>query len=116
MKKTLFFAALALLLPAALTRPADAARQVTAKNETPYTVQGTITYATVLCRDDHPSIAPGATFRVDIGLCLTQKVAFSADGHQCELIGGRPGNPTVFVIVPGRAVGYRELYCAFRAR
>jgi len=112
----LFFAALGLLLPAALTQPADAARQVTAKNETPYTVNGPITYATVLCRDDHPTIAPGDTFRVNIGLCLTQKVNFSANGHHCELIGGRPGSPTTFVIMPGRAVGYKDFYCAFKAR
>ena len=115
MKHALFVAVLALLLPA-LAQPADAARQVTAKNETPYTAQGTITYATALCRNDRPSIAPGATFRVSIGLCTTQKANFSANGHQCELIGGRPGSPTTFVIVPGRAVGYRELYCAFTAR
>lgn len=116
MKHALFLAALCLVLPAALTAPADAARQVTAKNETPYTVKATITYATALCRNDHPSIAPGDTFRVNIGLCVTQKATFSANGHQCELIGGRPGNPTIFVIMPGRAVGYRDLYCAFKAR
>ena len=116
MKKALFLVALSLLLPMALLRPADAGREVTAKNDTPYTVTGAITYATLLCRNDHPTIAPGATFRVGIGACLTQKVNFSADGQPCELMGGRPGNPTTFVIMTGRAFGYSKLHCGFTAR
>lgn len=116
MKKTLFLAVLSLLLPMALMQPASAGREVTAKNDTPYTVKGTITYATVLCRNDHPTIAPGQTFRVGIGACLTQRVNFSADGQSCELFGSRPGNPTTFVIMTGKAVGYRDLHCAFTAR
>jgi hypothetical protein len=36
MKKAFFFVGLSLLLPLVLLRPADAAREVTAKNETPY--------------------------------------------------------------------------------
>ncbi len=116
MKKAFFFLVLGLLLPMTLIQPADAGREVTAKNETPYTVKGTITYATVLCRDDHPTIAPGNTFRVGIGACLTQKVNFSADGQSCELIGGRPGNPTSFVIRTGASFGYKNLHCGFTAK
>jgi hypothetical protein len=116
MKKAFFLVVLSLLVPMTLLQPADAGRQVTAKNETSFTVKGTITYATLLCRNDHPTIAPGATFSVGIGACLTQKVNFSADGQACELMGGRPGNPTTFVIKPGRAFGYRDLHCGFTAR
>lgn len=116
MKKALFLTALALVLPIASIQPAVAARQVTAKNDTPYTVKGTITYATILCRNDHPTIAPGTTFTVGIGACQTQRVNFSADGHECELIGGRPGNPTAFVIMPGKAFGYKALFCGFTAK
>lgn len=116
MKRPLFLAAIALLLPIALALPADAGRQVTAKNDTPFTVKGNITYGTILCRDDHPVIAPGATFSVGIGACLTKLVNFSADGHECELIGGRPGNPTAFVIMQGKAFGYKGLYCGFTAK
>jgi hypothetical protein len=116
LKKAFFLVVLSLLLPMALIQTADAGREVTAKNETPYTVKGTITYATVLCRNDHPTIAPGATFQVGIGACLTQKVNFSADGQSCELMGGRPGNPTSFVIKTGAAFGYKGLHCGFTAR
>ena len=116
MKNTLLLAALSLALPMALMQPAIAGREVTAKNETPFTVKGTITYGTVLCRNDHPTIAPGHTFRVGIGACLTKLVNFSADGQSCELMGGRPGNPTSFVIKPGAAFGYKDLHCGFTAK
>jgi len=116
MKKALFFVGLSLLLPMASMRPADAAHQLTAKNETPYTVKGSITYMGFLCRNDHPTIAPGTTFRVSVGGCHAQKVNFSADGHACELIGGRPFGPTTFVIRTGSELGYRTLYCGFTAR
>ena len=116
MKKAFFLVMISLLLPMVLVRPADAGREVTAKNDTPYTVNGTITYATLLCKNDRPTIAPGATFRVGIGACVTQKVNFSANGHECELMGGRPGNPTTFVIMTGKAFGYKDLHCGFTAR
>lgn len=116
MKRAFFFAALTLLLPLTSIQPATAGREVTAKNETSYTVTGTITYGTLFCRNDHPTIAAGKTFRVGIGACLTKIVKFSANGRECELMGGRPGNPTAFVIKPGAAFGYKDLYCGFTAR
>ena len=116
MKKAFFLIGLSLLLPMALLKPAVAGREVTAKNDTPYSVNGTITYATLLCKNDRPTIPPGTTFRVGIGACLTQKVNFSADGQECELMGGRPGNPTTFVIMTGKAFGYPKLHCGFTAK
>lgn len=115
MKNAVFFALLGLLLPMAFVQRADAA-EASAKNETPYWVNGTITYATVLCRNDRPTIAPGHTWRDGIGACKSQIVKFTADGHQCELVGSRPGNPTTFVIKTGKAFGIPGMYCGFTAR
>ena len=116
MKKAAFLAALSLLLPLALTAPATAGREASAKNETPYSVNGVITYATILCRNDKPFIPAGHTWRDGIGACQTQRVNFSANGHQCELVGSRPGNPTTFVIKTGKAFGIPGMYCGFTAR
>lgn len=113
MKKTLLFVVLSLLLPMALIQPASAGREVTITNDTPYSVNANIHYNTVFCKDDHPTIAAGKTWRIGIGLCLTMKYNFTADGHACEPWMSNGGNPVTFVVKPGKAFGYPKQFCFY---
>ena len=110
MKRAFILIGLGLLLPLAFTLPARAG-EVRVQNSSPYRVQVSIPYHSVLCKDDHTVVAPGATWRTNAGACLVKKPTFYADGHRCESYGNRPGNPGFFVIMTGKHVGDKTKYC-----
>ncbi len=83
MKKALFVL-LSLVLPLALIQPAFATGRIWVNNKTSYSVKVDIVYISHLCRDDHPTIAPGGTFSVNTGACWIKHLTVTgARGNQC---------------------------------
>ena len=112
MKKAALFAILALLLPIAFAQPA-LAKTASAANDSPYSVQGYIEYATILCKNDKPFILAHKTWSQGIGSCLTQGVKWTMNGHTCELWYGRTAHPTSWVIKTGAQMGHSDVYCVY---
>ena len=82
--KKVFFVLLSLLLPLALMQPAFATGRIWVHNQTSYSVKVDIVYRTHLCRDDHPTIAPGGNFTVQTGACwINHLTVTGAHGNQC---------------------------------
>ena len=113
MKKSSLLVILSLLLSMTSIQPA-VAKSASAANDTPYSVNGVITYGTMLCKTDRPFIPAHKTWsHGDIGLCLTKTVEWTANGHKCELWYGRTAHPTKWVIKTGAMMGHSDVYCVY---
>jgi hypothetical protein len=83
MKRAFILVLVSLLLPLALSEPASAVGYITVHNATSYSVKVDIVYKTHLCRDDHPTIAPGGAFGTKIGACWIDHMTVTGRDGKC---------------------------------
>ena len=70
------------MLPFAAIQPARAIGYITIHNKTSYSVKVDVVFR--VCRDDHPTIAPGGAWGTKIGLCHIKHITVTgARGNQC---------------------------------